>query len=63
MSNIPNLEENQKTIYRNKNGRIIDPIQTKEAKEKELENLNQENVSENIHFYHNQYKIIKNLLL
>jgi hypothetical protein len=40
-----NLEHNPKTIYRDKKGRVIDSSQTKEAKEKELEKLNQENVS------------------
>jgi len=39
------LDENPKTIYRDKNGRIIDSSQTKEAKEKKLEKLNQENVN------------------
>ncbi len=36
--------ENPKTIYRDKTGKIIDPSQTKEAKAKELEKMNYENV-------------------
>lgn len=38
-------DENPKTIYRDKGGRIIDPSQTKEAKERDLEKRNYENVS------------------
>lgn len=38
------VSENPKTIYRDKSGRIIDPSQTKEAKAKELEKMNYENV-------------------
>lgn len=36
--------ENPQTIYRDKTGKIIDPSQTKEAKAKELEKMNYENV-------------------
>lgn len=38
------INQNPKTIYRDKTGKIIDPSQTKEAKAKELEKINYENV-------------------
>ena len=40
------IEKNQKTVYREKNtGKIIDPLkESKEAKQKELERINYENV-------------------
>ena len=44
---IKNLNENPKTTYRDKTGKIIDPSETKEAKSKELEKINYENVSIN----------------
>jgi hypothetical protein len=36
--------ENAKTIYRDKTGKVIDPSETKEAKVKELERMNYKNV-------------------